>query len=159
MLLTAFHGALVQAFELRERNAASDYTPDPKAGRFPEWEPHTEKPNAALPRAAFVSVIGLVEEWWREAEAGGRKPSTYESYRNTIAAFVAFLGHEDARRVTAEDVIRFKDHRLASTHRGRRISAKTVKDSDLAGLKTIFGWAVANRRMPSNPADGHHQSR
>jgi integrase len=27
-----------------------------------------------------------------------------------------------------------------------------VKDSDLAGLKTIFGWAVSNLRMPTNPA-------
>ena len=32
--------------------------------------------------------------------------------------------------------------------------AKTVKDSDLAGLKTIFGWAVMNRRMLINPAEG-----
>jgi integrase len=37
---------------------------------------------------------------------------------------------------------------------GRNISAKTVKHSDLAGLKTIFGWAVANLRLPSNPALG-----
>jgi integrase len=29
-----------------------------------------------------------------------------------------------------------------------------VKDSDLSGLKTLFGWAVANRKLPSNPATG-----
>jgi integrase len=29
-----------------------------------------------------------------------------------------------------------------------------VKDSDLAGLKTVFGWAVANRKIASNPAAG-----
>jgi integrase len=29
-----------------------------------------------------------------------------------------------------------------------------VKDSDLAGLKTIFGWAVSNRKLTSNPATG-----
>ena len=34
------------------------------------------------------------------------------------------------------------------------VSAKTVKDSDLAGLKTVFGWAVMNRKMASNPAAG-----
>ncbi|MGY2932696.1 integrase [Bradyrhizobium sp. GM6.1] len=37
---------------------------------------------------------------------------------------------------------------------GFRTSAKTVKDSDLAGLKTVFGWAAMNRRMASNPAEG-----
>lgn len=54
--------------------------------------------------------------------------------------------------MTAEDVIRFKDHRLASIHRGKRVSAKTVKDNDLAGLRGIFDWAVANRRIMSSPA-------
>ena len=34
------------------------------------------------------------------------------------------------------------------------MSAKTVKDSDLAELKTIFGWAAANGKMSANPAEG-----
>ena len=44
--------------------------------------------------------MGLLEGWWREARAAGRKPSTYESYRNTFASLVAFLGDDDAGRVT-----------------------------------------------------------
>jgi integrase len=79
-----------------------------------------------------------------------------ESYSNTMAALVRFLRHDDALRVTPADILRFKDHRLATINprTGKTISAKTVKDSDLAGLKTIFGWAVANLRLPSNPALG-----
>jgi integrase len=155
ILLTAFYKALVHAFELRQRNAAGDYSPDPNAERFPEWRGlDARERSQARGSAGRVSFTGLVEEWWREAQATGKKPSTYESYRNTLSRFAAFLEHDDARRVTAEDVIGFKDHRLASTYRGRRISAKTVKDNDLAGLKTIFGWAVTNRRLPDNPAAG-----
>lgn len=73
-----------------------------------------------------------------------------------MAAFVSYLGHDDASRVTRDDVVGFKDHRLASTNprNGRPISAKTVKDSDLAALKTVFGWAKANGRMNTNPAEG-----
>ncbi|WP_244479693.1 hypothetical protein [Methylobacterium sp. Leaf111] len=73
-----------------------------------------------------------------------------------MANLVAFLKHDDAGRVTSEDIVRFKNHRLATINprTGKAISPKTVKDSDLAGLKTIFGWAVANRRMTSNPATG-----
>jgi integrase len=58
--------------------------------------------------------------------------------------------------VTPEDIVRFKDHRLASINprTGRPLSPKTVKDSDLSGLKTLFGWAVSNRKLPSNPATG-----
>jgi integrase len=73
-----------------------------------------------------------------------------------MAALAAFLGHNDALRVTPEDILRFKDHRLSTINPRslKPISAKTVKDSDLAGLKTIFGWAVSNLRLPTNPAAG-----
>jgi integrase len=54
------------------------------------------------------------------------------------------------------DVLSFKDHRLAviNPRNNRPISPKTIKDSDLAGLKTVFGWAVVNGKMASNPAEG-----
>ena len=73
-----------------------------------------------------------------------------------MAGLVTFLGHDDAKRVTPEDVVRFKDHRLASINprTGKPISAKTVKDSDLSGLKTLFGWAVSNRKLTANPVTG-----
>jgi hypothetical protein len=38
MVMTAFHLALRDAFEARERNAEGDYRPDPKAERFPAFE-------------------------------------------------------------------------------------------------------------------------
>ncbi len=60
----------------------------------------------------------------------------------------------DALRVTKHDILRFKGNRLATVNprTGRTISAKTVKDSDLASLKTIFGWAASNDRMTENIA-------
>src|SRR6185437_10428157 len=70
-------------------------------------------------------------------------------YRNTMAKLVDFLRHDDVREITSENIVRFKDFRIANG-----VSPKTVKDSDLAGLKTIFGWAVMNRRMSANPAEG-----
>ncbi len=131
ILLQAFYLALRDAFVLRERNAGGDYSPDPKATRFPGWKaPETETKLEPVP--SKVSLKGLVEDWWREAKAAGRKPSTYESYRNSMARLVAFLKHDDASRVTAEDIICFKDHRLAEINprTGKHISAKTVNDSD-----------------------------
>ncbi|WP_271595934.1 tyrosine-type recombinase/integrase [Bradyrhizobium sp. CCBAU 25360] len=98
----------------------------------------------------------MIEGWWVEAKARNLKPSTHESYSNSMAAFVAFLGHDDSSRVTKDDVIGFKDHRLATItpRTGKPISAKTVKDSDLSGLKAVFGWAVSNGKMQRNPAEG-----
>ena len=47
-----------------------------------------------------------------------------------------------------EDVVRFKDAHLAEINprTGKPVSPKTVNDSDLTGLKTLFGWAVQNRK-------------
>jgi integrase len=155
IILQAFWQALRDAFESRKRNAEGDYSPDAKSERFPEWTPPRSR-KLASPAAAKVSLNGLMATWWVEAKATGRKPSTKESYSNTMAAFVGYLGHDDASRVTRQDVVGFKDHRLATINprNGLPISAKTVKDSDLAGLKTIFGWAKANGKMDTNPAEG-----
>ncbi|MCA1377014.1 MULTISPECIES: site-specific integrase [unclassified Bradyrhizobium] len=158
LLLKAFWLALRDAFEVRLRNARGDYSPDPRSERFPAWV----GPNAvtAIPpqRTAMKagSLVSLVEGWWVEAKARNLKPSTHESYSNSMAAFVAFLGHDDCSRVTKDDVIGFKDHRLATINprTKRPITAKTVKDNDLSGLKAVFGWAVANGKMHSNPAEG-----
>ncbi len=147
ILLSAFWQALRDAFENRKRNIEGDYSPDLKSERFPEWDSTPRKENPTV--APEVSLTGLIEEWWKEAKAAGRKPSTYESYRNTMAKLVAVLEHDDPSRVTPEDIVRFKDFRIATG-----VSPKTVKDTDLAGLKTIFGWAIMNRRMKSNPAEG-----
>jgi integrase len=124
--------------------------------RSKETECYEDRASRARPHVAAVAISTLLERWWREASAAGRKPSTYESYRNTIRAFIAFLGHDDAERLSAKDVIAFKDHRLQtpSAKTGRVPSAKTVKDSDLSALKTIFGWAVGNQLMSHNPATG-----
>ena len=101
-------------------------------------------------------MTGLLADWWREAQAAERKPSTYESYSNTLKGFIAFIKHDDAARVTPQDVVAYKDYRLntPSPRNGKIPSAKTVKDSDLAALKTLFGWAVSNHKLPSNPAQG-----
>jgi hypothetical protein len=158
-LIEAVADASAQAGGQLRRNADGDYRPDPDAARFPEWTPpklaQEDKPKP-LNGTKSVTLTGLMEGWWREAKAVGRSISTYQSYRATIAKLVALLEHDDARRVTPEDVVRFKDHRLTevSPKTGKPASPKTVKDSDLAALKAVFGWAVTNRLLPSNPAAG-----
>jgi len=90
--------------------------------------------------------MALFEGWHAENH---RKPSTQESYKGALAKLSAYLGHDDAARVTRADILGFKDSRLASG-----VLPKTVRDSDLAALKVIFGWAVANDKLRTNPAAG-----
>jgi integrase len=166
LLLRAFWQAMRDAAALRQRNAGGDYSPDPKGKRFPEWvaPKAIEGPSAPVSSSAplpkgkpsKLTLSGLVEDWWSEAKAVGLRPSTYDNYRNTINQLVAFLGYDDALRVTPEDVVAFKDHRLKtpSPRTGKAVSARTVNDTNLAALKSVFGWAVTNRKLPSNSAEG-----
>ncbi|GJE55550.1 Tyrosine recombinase XerC [Methylobacterium thuringiense] len=109
--------------------------------------------STAKPSTKAVGLTELVEAWWQEAERTGKSDSTRESYTNAIRQFSAFLGHNEAHRVTVDDVRHFKDHRLASRKsNGQLLSPTTVKNSDLAALKAVFGWGVANGRLTENPA-------
>jgi len=88
-LLEAISAAARQAGEHLKKNAAGDYSPDPAASRFPEWKPR-DAPKDLQPTSGKTSLTGILADWWKEAQATGRKPSTHESYGNTVDGFVAF---------------------------------------------------------------------
>lgn len=157
LLIQCAAASIDAAWRLKD-NAAGDYGPDRRIERFgePYSPPTARKGSGASPAASKASLRVILADWWAEAQATGKKPSTYESYRNTVENFVKYLTHDDASKVTPENVVAFKDHRLKQINprNGKPISAKTVKDSDLSGLKTLFEWAVNNLRLPTNPAKG-----
>lgn len=131
--------SLDAGWQLR-RNAEGDYTPDVKALRFPSIETVT----AVKPK---LKITDLFELWWREAKATGRSQKTHDTYKGAIDRLVKHLGHDDAGRVTEQDMLAFKDARL------KVVTAKSLKDGDLPGIRSVFGWAVDNRKLTRNPAD------
>lgn len=151
VVVAEFRKALRQAMDVRRRKAGGDYSPDPKSERFPDWQsPIAHKAGPA------VSLAGLVDSWWQEAKASGLTASTHESYRKAVTTLAAFLKHDDAALVSPDDIVAFKDHLLTAINKGtgKPLSAKTVKESYLSGLKSVFGWAVTNRKLSANPATG-----
>jgi integrase len=153
MLLLAFRKALCDALELRARHAAFDHTPDPNAARFPAWEAPDE-PTPAVRRGASLSLPDLLAMWWQEAKATGRKEATYLNYARAVRGLCAFLKHDDALRITPDDIVAYKAWRLATINPQSKkpVSPRTVKATDLGGLKTIFQFAVDNNLLSSNPA-------
>lgn len=76
-----------------------------------------------------------------------------KAWRRQLSAFVTFCGHDDATKVTPEDVIAWKDHLLHKAGKsGAGLSAKTVGETYLSALKTTFRWAVENRKLAESPA-------
>ncbi len=148
-LIDAVGQALSLAAVQIARNAEGDYTPDAVVNRYPALElPKETKPAKPLPTGS-QTITGLAEGWWREAKEAGRSISTYEAYSRAARLLSEFLGHDDARAVTEDDIIGFKDHRLA-----QGVGLKTITAGDLPGLRQIFVWGIDNRKVSHNPAEG-----
>jgi len=160
-LAMALRDAIRDAAITLKRRAEGDYGPDTMVQRFPPVEdlPSREiapaSPPASQPAPTVtsggkaVSFAALVAGWWKENEAAGLSRKTHQAYASAMDRLAEHVGHKDATRITAEDILGLKNARLAAG-----VSTKTVKDSDLAGLKAVFGWAVANRLLPENPVVG-----
>jgi integrase len=83
------------------------------------------------------------------AESGTAGKALYDRGR-TANLLSTFLGHDDAARVTADDVVRWKEARLVA---GR--STKTVAN-DIGELRPIWSWGRRNRKLTfaENPFAG-----
>ena len=157
-----FHAklALCDAMEPRTESVAAEV----KAQRFPSAPPMVPqgalsgraersltvqsghlKVTEAVPTA--VPMAALVNAW--AAESGTAGKALYDRQR-TANALANFLGHDDAAKVTADDVVRWKEARLAA---GR--STKTVAN-DIGELRPIWSWGRANRKLAfsENPFAG-----
>jgi integrase len=103
-------------------------------------------------RASYPRLMDLFDGYLVEAMP---QPATVKRWRPLIAHFIRFLGHDDASRVTVEDVVRWKQELLAETAGGKPVrGAKTVRESYLAALSVTFAWGVENARVPTNPVKG-----
>ncbi|MCL6252320.1 site-specific integrase [Altererythrobacter sp. KTW20L] len=85
-----------------------------------------------------ISIMELFEGYVAERKPA---PATIKSYRRFISAFIDFLGHSDARQVRSKDVVAWKKHLLSAPNaQGLVRSAKTVGETYLSAIKTMFLW-------------------
>jgi integrase len=81
-------------------------------------------------------------------------PATIKAWRRQLDAFVTYLGHDDASTVTTADVVAWKEHLLnGGGVEVKRRSAKTVKDTYLSVIKTVYRWGNDNGKVLGNPAE------
>lgn len=106
--------------------------------------PASSATEAENVRQKSVRFDEMVKGWAAEKQP---VPKTLYEWKRVVGQFATFLGHDDAGRVTAEDVIRWKEALIA-----KGLASKTISDGKLVVLRTIFQWAADNRRLTSNPA-------
>jgi hypothetical protein len=91
-----------------------------------------------------VTFESLLDGW-----AAEKRPTAKTSYswRKVLEQLGDFVGHKDAARLTADDLLRWK---AALLEAGLR--TKTIRDSKIAPLRAILQWGVDNRKLTANPA-------
>lgn len=96
--------ALQEAATGLGRYGGGDYSPDTNTGRFPEVG--LPAPSVATPRAAPKGdgVLTLAELLNHKEKTPSQKAKTDDGHRFRVRDFAKFIGHEDARRVTREEI-------------------------------------------------------
>lgn len=91
-----------------------------------------------------VSTTDLLDGYAAERKP---PPETLARWKRVMAALTEHVGHDDATRITPDHIVDWKTCLLAG-----KLGAGTVKNTYLAGVKTVFRWGVANRKIATNPA-------
>ncbi|WP_414899184.1 DUF6538 domain-containing protein [Sphingomonas sp. Leaf10] len=140
--------ALVQAFDA----AINDVQSSSPASYGPEQNEVSRvirKPLGA-PQRPSVALLATFEAY---AVEQGLKPATAAEWRSMLKTLVAFVGHEDAARLTTKDIDGWRDHLLSTPgRRGKFRTPGTVKDKYLCALRATLSWAVEKRKLPGNVA-------
>ncbi|MBJ6127404.1 site-specific integrase [Microvirga splendida] len=119
---------------------------DPQGAWGPSDWPLMRPIRAGAPiERRSVRFDELVKGWMSE-----RRPveKTVYEWSRALRQLSEFLGHDYAGRLTADDLIAWKESLVAADLR-----PKTVRDAKLTPVRAILQWAVDNRRLPSNPAE------
>ena len=75
-------------------------------------------------------------------------PKTVYEYKRVLGALAAYLGHSDANRVSAKDLVAWKAQMVEAG-----LNSKTIRDAKLAPVRAILQWAVDNQHLATNPAE------
>ena len=107
-------------------------------------------PEASTRRA--VPLLNVLEGYFAEQEPSA---ATVKKWRTALNSLIAHLGHDDAARVTSDDIVGWKNALLATGDDGKRARGQaTVRNGYVGAVKPVFGWAVANRLIATNPVVG-----
>ncbi|TJW51943.1 MAG: integrase [Mesorhizobium sp.] len=93
-----------------------------------------------------VPLKGLLVDYLESRKAIGKGREAKRRWTPVFADLAKFIGHNDARRLTKQNLLEWRDARL------KTLSAKTVADVYLASVRTVLSWAVDNDRLESNVA-------
>lgn len=140
--LEAMPDTLAEAVKALNMRRSSNYAPDPAPARY--------APLVAPPKPGVVGGVqsfdDLFDKW---KSIGTHAPATLTRWRGILKRFKAFVGHDDPRRVTRADALRWKDDLVAA-------GLQRIDMSFLATMRRLYGYSVENAEttgITENPFD------
>ena len=106
-------------------------------------------PNRSVPTQIDDPAASITALFERYATSGSANPKTVAKWRSRVAALVAFLGHNDVRRVSRADLNRWVEGLV-----GKSLAKKTIEAGYLPPIKLTLGLAVDDELIATNPASG-----
>lgn len=139
-LASAIQRASLVLAEWAKGNLGHGKVPAPIAAGFGEG-------HAALPAKAKepVPFDDLIKGWASEKKPAAK---TLYAWKAVVEKLKKAIGHDDAARLTPDDMVRWKASLIESGFK-----PKTIRDAHLVPIRAILQWAVDNRKLPTNPAE------
>lgn len=137
-LLSQVAEAALDAGWAMKRASQGDYTPDPKASRFP--------PVATETPASGITLVALFDHWQKETKPS---PATLATWKPVLVSLCCHVQDQSVARLTARDITTWKDKLVAQ---GR--SATNINGSYLACIHALLAHGVRNGLITQNVATG-----
>lgn len=126
--------------------------PNPTHAMF---DPTAFERDRQTPKAATGAPVPIMEVFERYATEQEPAAKTKKKWKVALSSLIQHLGHDDAVRVSPEDIVGWKDSLLSAGEDGTKARGQgTVRNGYLGAIKPVFQWAVRNRLITSNPAGG-----
>jgi integrase len=153
LLLHVMEGVVRAAYADAELKRTGDW----QSALGPNHVPPLDDARARLPtvpvtpslnspmRTPAIPLSGLFDAWKAVASV---KPRTATETEYAIKLLRAFVGHDDAARITRDDMLRWRD---AMNKAG---STNSTWNNRLSMMRQVFVRAVADGKLKANPTDG-----
>jgi integrase len=128
-----------------KRNALGDYAPDPKALRFPPVPAIAQRGS----KGGAVGVERFLELWYASTHVSTARR---QAWSGKLRNLMKHAEKDDVAAITVDDVVAWRNARKLSG-----ISARTISEGDLSGVRALFNWAIGEAELPSittNPVAG-----
>lgn len=141
-LCRALNDAAIRASQARLRRLDGEDVPTPPEPVRQASQEVREHQTVAPSR---VPLLKLYDDY---SASAGMTSGVRVEWRKYIERLIEFLGHDDASRITADDLRRWRDHLLTEpTRQNTPRSPVTVRDKYITSLRATLAYGVDEGRL------------